>query len=44
MIYELNLDDKIEVSKIKKFLADNSGILLEMKKQNILYTMLKMKR
>ena len=24
MIYELNLDDKIEVSKIKKFLADNS--------------------
>ena len=24
MIYELNLDDKIEVGKIKKFLADNS--------------------
>ena len=24
MIYELNLDDKIEVSKIKKFLSDNS--------------------
>ena len=27
MIYELNLDDKIEVSKIKKFLADNYDLL-----------------
>ena len=53
MIFELNLNDEIEVSKIKRFLADNSDSdymqsiewnIIRNEKQNILYTMLKMKR